>query len=284
MMAFITRDNRDLSRRADPRPARRFLSSLGWVLVWVLLWQLAAWKIGVVLLLPSPLAVLRRLMELGGTAAFWATVGQSFLRIGQGFLSGALLGAAFAVAAWRFRWVQAALRPPLSVIQATPVASFIILALVWVQTGWLSTVISAMMVLPLVYHNLLQGLQSVDPLLLEMAQVYGLSRGKRVRFFYLPALMPYLLSALGSGMGLAWKSGIAAEVLGRPAQTIGKAIYESKVYLEMPDLFAWTLTVILLSVLIERVLVALFGRLERRLQRLRLDPHPAGKEDCHASC
>lgn len=283
MMAFITRDNPNSSRRADPRPARRFVS-LGWVLVWLVLWQLAAWKVGLELLLPSPVAVLRRLGELAATASFWGTVGQSFLRIGQGFACGAVLGAVFAVAAWRFGWVQAALRPPLAVIQATPVASFIILALVWVQTYWLSTFISAMMVLPLVYHNLLQGLQSVDPLSLEMAQVFCLSRGKRVRFLYLPAVMPYLLSALGSGMGLAWKSGIAAEVLGRPAQTIGKAIYESKVYLEIPDLFAWTMVVILLSMVIERALIALLGWVERRLQRLRLEPHPAGKEGPHASC
>ena len=120
------------------------------------------------------------------------------------------------------------------------------------------------MVLPLVYNNLCQGIAAADPKLLEMAKVFELSGWKTFRCCYLPAILPFFLSAVSSALGLAWKSGIAAEVLGRPLTAIGTKIYESKVYLETADLFAWTLVIILLSVALERLLLWVTDRVQKR--------------------
>lgn len=243
---------------------------LGAVAVWLLLWQLASMAVGLPLLLPSPLAVLLRLGQLCTGADFWLTVASSLLRILLGFLPGVLFGTALAGLCWRFRLVDALARPLLGVLKSTPVASFIILALVWVKTTWLATVISFIMVLPLIYANVREGIDSADRQLLEMAQVFRLSRRKTFRYCYLPAILPFFLSAVSSALGFAWKSGIAAEVLGRPARAIGSQIYDSKIYLETPDLFAWTLVVILLSVLLERLAVRFVRWAGKRSMRVRL--------------
>lgn len=261
---MTTSTTRDKNTRLSP--ALR----LGAVAVWLLLWQLASIAVGLPLLLPSPLAVLLRLGQLCTGADFWLTVASSLLRILLGFLLGVLFGTALAGLCWRFRLVDALARPLLGVLKSTPVASFIILALVWVKTTWLATVISFIMVLPLIYANVREGIDSADRQLLEMAQVFRLSRRKTFRYCYLPAILPFFLSAISSALGFAWKSGIAAEVLGRPARAIGSQIYDSKIYLETPDLFAWTLVVILLSVLLERLAVRFVRWAGKRSMRVRL--------------
>lgn len=261
---MTTSTTRDKNTRLSP--ALR----LGAVAVWLLLWQLASMAVGLPLLLPSPLAVLLRLGQLCTGADFWLTVSSSLLRILLGFLLGVLFGTALAGLCWRFRLVDALARPLLGVLKSTPVASFIILALVWVKTTWLATVISFIMVLPLIYANVREGIDSADRQLLEMAQVFRLSRRKVFRYCYLPAILPFFLSAISSALGFAWKSGIAAEVLGRPARAIGSQIYDSKIYLETPDLFAWTLVVILLSVLLERLAVRFVRWAGKRSMRVRL--------------
>ena len=261
---MMTSTIRDKNTRLSP--ALR----LGAVAVWLLLWQLASMAIGLPLLLPSPLAVLLRLGQLCTGADFWLTVASSLLRILLGFLLGVLFGTALAGLCWRFRLIDALARPLLGVLKSTPVASFIILALVWVKTTWLATVISFIMVLPLIYANVREGIDSANRQLLEMAQVFRLSRRKTFRYCYLPAILPFFLSAISSALGFAWKSGIAAEVLGRPARAIGSQIYDSKIYLETPDLFAWTLVVILLSVLLERLAVRFVRWAGKRSMRVRL--------------
>ena len=261
---MTTSTTRDKNTRLSP--ALR----LGAVAVWLLLWQLASMAVGLPLLLPSPLAVLLRLGQLCTRADFWLTVASSLLRILLGFLLGVLFGTALAGLCWRFRLIDALARPLLGVLKSTPVASFIILALVWVKTTWLATVISFIMVLPLIYANVREGIDSADRQLLEMAQVFRLSRRKTFRYCYLPAILPFFLSAISSALGFAWKSGIAAEVLGRPARAIGSQIYDSKIYLETPDLFAWTLVVILLSVLLERLAVRFVRWTGKRSMRVRL--------------
>ena len=261
---MTTSTTRDKNTRLSP--ALR----LGAVAVWLRLWQLASMAVGLPLLLPSPLAVLLRLGQLCTGADFWLTVASSLLRILLGFLLGVLFGTALAGLCWRFRLIDALARPLLGVLKSTPVASFIILALVWVKTTWLATVISFIMVLPLIYANVREGIDSADRQLLEMAQVLRLSRRKTFRYCYLPVILPFFLSAISSALGFAWKSGIAAEVLGRPARAIGSQIYDSKIYLETPDLFAWTLVVILLSVLLERLAVRFVRWAGKRSMRVRL--------------
>ena len=228
---------------------------------WLCLWALLARLVDRELLLPGPLTVLRRLCELAITAVFWQTAAISLARILLGAVCGILLGTAAAVLTCRFRLLNALLSPLLTVIKSTPVASFILLVLIWVGRDILPSVIVVLMVIPVVWGNVSAGISDTDGLLLEMARVYRFSPGRTALRVYAPAVLPHFLSACRTCLGLAWKAGVAAEVLTVPVSSIGRNLYESKLYMETTDLFAWTVVVILLSLLIEKLLVSLLRRL-----------------------
>ena len=228
---------------------------------WLGAWQLAAFLVelhvegrGNELLLPYPATVLAALLVLGVQPAFWETILATLGRILAGMAAGTALGCLLAPVTWRWRWADRLLSPPIRVIRATPVASFILLILLWTHRGAVPAIIAGLMVLPVVWENLARGLRETDPLLVELARAYRFSPCKTARLIYLPSLRPYLLSAVTTSMGLAWKSGVAAEVLCLPRPGMGTQIYNSKLYLEIPDLFAWTAVVVALSLVLERLL------------------------------
>ena len=251
------------TRARLPRPLRRLLVLLFWLLVW----QLAAMAVDLELLLPAPLAVLERLIALAGTLTFWQSILGSMGRILLGFGAALLLGTLTALGTSRFPLLYDLISPVMSIARTAPVASFIILALVWLPTGTLSIFISCTMVLPIVWQNVSQGIREIDRSLLEMAKVYKLPPLRVLTAITLPSVLPYFLAAAAAGMGYAWKSGIAAEVLSTPKLALGTLLYESKIYLLIPDLFALTAVIILLSAGIEWLMVRLIGRLSRRYLR-----------------
>ena len=245
-------------------PARKALRTLAVLLFWLLVWALAARAVGQALLLPSPLETGRELVKLARSAVFWLTVGRSVLRILAGILIAVLLGAALALLTHKSALFKALLAPVMTLVKSTPVASFIILALVWLGRGAVPLVIAALMVLPVVWSNVSQGLSGIDPQLLELAEVYHLPKLRVLRRITWPSVLPHLRAALCSALGLGWKAGIAAEVLTVPPESIGKRIYEAKLYLETTELFAWTAAVVLVSLAIERFLLRLVDRGEGR--------------------
>ena len=222
---------------------------------WLVVWQAIAMVVGKNLLLPGPWTVAVRLAELIVTADFWHAAGLTLLRIFAGMAVGAVLGTLIAVLTCASKWCDRLLSPMVKVIRATPVASFILLVLLWVSTGRVPGVISALMVLPVVWGNVSRGIKETDPQLLELAKAYRFGRGKTWKLVYIPSTAPYFAAGVETALGLAWKAGVAAEVLCYPKWAIGAEIYHARLNFETPDLFAWTLVVIALSFLVETVLV-----------------------------
>lgn len=233
------------------------VARLGAVLILLVIWQAVAMVLDQSLLLPTPTKVLVRFFTLWGEKGFLTTIARSFAGIAGGFLTGLAAGAILAVAAGRFKAVETLLWPVMLTVKSVPVASFIILALVWLSSRDLSFFISFLMVLPVIYTNLLNGIKSLDKDLAEMAEVYRMNFRGRFLYLWLPQMKPYLLSALSLSLGLAWKAGIAAEVIGIPAHSIGEALYESKAYLNTVDLFAWTVVIVLISFLFEKLVTGI---------------------------
>ena len=242
---------------------KTILKTCGVAAFWLGVWQLLSLRVGNGLLLPGPAAVLLRLGQLALTAPFWKATAFSLLRVVAGSLLAVVLGTLLAVLCCRWKVADALFAPFVTVIKSTPVASFIVLLLLFLGRDLLPVVIVVLMALPVIWGNVCAGIRNTDPLLLRTAKVFGFSRGRTLRRVYLPSVMPYFLSACRTALGLGWKSGIAAEVLTVPALSIGKLLIEAKLYLEVPDLFAWTLAVILCSLVIEKVLMAAIGRLSR---------------------
>ena len=227
------------------------------VIFWLLVWQLLAFLVDNVILMVSPWKTLLRLIELLGEAGFYATAGMSLFRIGAGFLAGFLAGVALAALAGRFPLMEQLFGPMMSLLKAVPVASFVVLLLIWWGSSFLAVSICFLVVLPNIYLNTLEGLKSTDRELLEMATVFRLPFSTRFFYIYRPSLRPFLNSGMKMSLGMCWKSGVAAEVIGTPALSIGGQLYMSKIYLDTAGVFAWTAAVILLSVLFEHLILLL---------------------------
>lgn len=230
----------------------------------LIVWQLAAALLDNELLLVGPAEVAGRLLELMATWEFWQAVGFTFSRISLGFLLAFCLALLLAALGARFPVVRVLIQPYMAAVKAVPVASFIVIALLWLSGRRLSVFISFLMVLPVLYANFLQGLREADGKLLEMARVFRMSLWNRIRGIYLPALEPYCLSGCRSALGLCWKAGVAAEVIGVCGGSVGGMLYDAKVYLEIRDLFAWTLAIVLLSLGFEWVFTRCLGWLLKK--------------------
>ena len=251
---------RSTTSRKHPKALVKLLA----IAFWLIVWQLASAYVGQEILLVSPVSTCRAFFRLCRTAKFYQSILGSFGRILLGFSLGAALGVLLAALSYAFRWVQALLAPVMTAIKATPVASFVILALIWISSRNLSVLMAFLMVLPITYANVLQGLHEADPKLLEMASVFRMRGVNRVRAILAPAAFPYLLAAARLSLGMCWKAGIAAEVIGQPKNSIGSALQQAKVYFNTPDLFAWTLAIILLSLAFEKGVIWLAERWQKR--------------------
>ena len=245
-------------------PAKRsWLKKALIALIYLLIWEAAALLVGKELLLPSPFATISRLFMLLGKGESWAYAGLTLLRIMGGYALGVAFGVLLGVLTARSRFADELLRPLRGVVKATPVTSFILLALLWLRSDMVPLFISFLMVLPMVWADTADAILHTDPRLVEMGKVYGLSRAKIVRRIYVPSVLPQFLAACTTALGFAWKSGVAAEIIALPQRSIGYRLYESKLRIETVDLFAWTLLVILLSMALEGLLIYGMRRIRR---------------------
>ena len=229
-------------------------------------WQLAAVAVNNRLLLVGPVEVAVRLVRLALQWDFWQTVWFTFTRVTGGFCLGFLLALVLAAVSARFPLVHTLLRPYLLAVKTVPVASFIVIALLWLSGRQLSIFIAFLMVLPVLYSNFLEGIRAADGKLLEMAKVFRMPLTRRIRCIYAPAMEPYVNAACGAALGLCWKAGVAAELIGVSRGSMGGRMYEAKIYLETADLFAWTVMVVAVSVCFEKLVRGILARLFRMLE------------------
>ena len=247
------------------------------VIFWLLAWQIVSMQIGQEILMVSPVVAGKRLVQLLPEVHFWSTVLHSTERIMGGFLLGALTGSGVAVLAFRHRKVEELCYPMVCVMKSTPVASVIILLLMWMSSGNLSVGIVFLMTFPILYTNVLEGLQQMDPKLTELAEVFELPKWVRVRWLAMPQLLPYMRTGCALGIGLAWKAGTAAEVIGISGGTIGEKLYQAKIYLETADLLAWTIMILVMSYLFEKLFLRLLDMAGEHLKKIQVPV--AGKMD-----
>ena len=230
-------------------------------LFWIIFWQVFSTVLARPTVLPTPLAVFGKLRELMATERFYLdclySLGRIFMGLVLGILSGALIAS---LCAW-LGLFDSVLSPAVSVIKATPIASIIILMLFVMEKSHVPMVAAMLMALPIVFSNVRKGIGSVPTELREVADSFGFGFGKRMKYCLLPSVIPYFSAACRSSLGLAWKAGIAAEVICTPKYSIGLNLNSAKVYLESEELYAWTIVVVIMSVLIEKGVIRLLDLL-----------------------
>lgn len=239
---------------------KKSLAAAAVALFWLALWEVASVAVASPVLLPSPIATIGTLFSLAREKEFFLSLLMSILRILGGFAAGVIIGTLTGCLTYRFKALSFLLKPLDAVIKATPVASFIILALVWFKKGTIPSFTSFLIVTPVVWSGIRSALESVGRDLIECAGVFDLTPVQKVKYLYLPSVRIKYFSSLETSLGLAWKAGVAAEVLCTPKLSIGRELYNSKVYLETEKLFAWTFCVIIISLLLELLIKRLLSK------------------------
>lgn len=222
---------------------------------WIAVWQLLYLHVDNIYILPSPISVWEEVAELVVHSEFWLTIATSFINIFKGFLLAQAAGIILAVITAKSKIADAVFAPVMAIVKATPIASFIILLLVLLGKEAVPETAAFLIVLPTVWENISSGIKSFDKKLLEVTKIYNFTLRKKIKYFYLPSVMPFFVPAFKSTFGMAWKAGIAAEVICNIANTIGGKIYDTKVYLEIPELFAWTAVTVIVSIVLEKILL-----------------------------
>ena len=222
------------------------------VLFWLMAWQAASMIVNQPLFMPSPAETFASLGGLVLTELFWLSIAFTFFRVAAGVAVSFVLGILLAYAAHHAAFVEQLLRPVVAAAKATPVMSIIMLALVWFTSSFVPIFACILLCFPIFYTNTLSGLRSVDPQLFEMADVFRVRRRRVLTGIIIPSVIPYVYAALALCLGFSWKAVVAAEVLSSPRYAVGYRLYETKLYLQTPDLFAWTLAIVVISLIVEK--------------------------------
>lgn len=223
------------------------------ILFWLLIWQIIYIATDKEILIVSPLSVFENFLTKLGSVDFYLIVLYSFFRIFLGFFISLVIGTVLAVVSSVNKLFYSFLSPLITAIKAVPAASVILLVFMWLKSDFVPTFISFLLIFPMFYINVHKGIIQTDEKLLEMAKVFKFTKYKKIRYIYIPSIMPYFLTAFSTGCGFAWKSGITAEILCSPAYSIGGSLKDAKTYLETSDIFLWTILIIILSLLFEKI-------------------------------
>jgi len=218
---------------------------------WIGVWYIAALLVGSVLLLPTPHETLFALFELLGTLEFYKVVLFTLIRVLLGLILGVLAGVALAVLCHKLEPLKMLISPAISIIRATPVASFIVLLWILVSGNALTVIVAFLMVMPIVWQNTLDGFNSIPKELVEVANIYELDFKRKFTVLILPVLSKYIFPAIITSVGLAWKSEIAAEIIAYTKNSIGMYINDAKSFMLTPTVFAWTAVIVFMSILLE---------------------------------
>lgn len=226
-------------------------------LFWILLWQVTALLIQNEVLLAGPIEVLKELGKELKEIDFYKSVVFSFVRIMIGFFLGLVSGILLGGISFFKPFLKEIMSPIVTLLKTIPIASFVVLLLIWAGSKNLSIYISFLVVFPNVYLNTMMGFSNADKKSIEMAQVFKLSRGRKLFYIYMPSLIPFLISSVEISIGMSFKSGVAAEVIGTPQFSFGEKLYMSKIHLNTAGVFAWTLVIIFVSYLMEKLVLYL---------------------------
>lgn len=239
--------------RSSTIPNRRLLYKTTSFVFWIIIWEIIALLINKPIYLPTPIQTFEALIYHIQTTVFWKTIGATIIRVTVGFLAACVIGSLFGIICGVNNFIYELMHPIIVAIKSTPVISFILIAIIWLKSRNVPTFICFLMCFPIIWTSAVEGINHVDKRLIEMSYVYKVKKKHIIKHIYIPSIVPYIITAMITALGLGWKVTVAAEVLSNPRFSIGNNLYNAKVYIESEQLFAWTIVVIILSLILEYV-------------------------------
>lgn len=228
------------------------------VLFWVLAWEVLSLIINQEIYLPSPFSTFIALVDLLKSKDTYITIAYSTYRTIFGFIISCLFGIISGYLCGTDQFFYDLFNPLIGIIRTVPVMSIIIIAIMWFKDTNVPIFVAFLMCFPIIWTNTVSGIKSTDQKLLQMCKIYNIKKTRIIKSVYFYSALPYIKAAMVSALGIGWKVTSAAEVLSLPKYSIGSHLYDSKVYLEIPSLFAWTAIIISLSYIFEAALKKLF--------------------------
>lgn len=224
------------------------------ILLILLIWYIACWWIGVDLILPTPSQAFLNLGNLIKDSTFWVSLGWTYLRCIEGFLIAFGIALVCSVTAYAFKEVEKFFNPFMAIIRAVPTMAIILILIIMISPSQTPIVIAGIVICPTLYQAFLSGFHQIDKKLIEMANVYQVSKRTQILKLYIPSMKSVILDNTSTAFSLNIKLVIAAEALAQTRNSIGKLMQFAKVNLEVEKLFALTIVAILLSMLSEAIL------------------------------
>ncbi len=260
-------DKKSEKRRKSHREIiKRILITAGVFAFWIGVWQIIYMAVGMDVIIPSPLGVAKKVLELVLTGDFWVITASSVGRILLGYFCGVVLGLLLAGVTYASAFMYDLLKPIINIARATPVASMTVIIIVWVTNKAVPLFIVGLMVFPIIWGNTYEGIKNTDKKLLQMADSFSAGFFSKLLYIYVPSVYPYFIAGASTALGLAWKSGVAAEILGSTQGSVGQQLNTAKVTLDSEGKFAWTVIVIVLSIIFERAFVKLLSHTSLRFR------------------
>ena len=248
------------------------------ILLFLAVWQFAATIINQRVLLVGPVTVGIQIGKMALKAETYRVIFLTFFQVLYGFLLALITGFALAFLSYKKQWIEILLWPYITIMKAVPAACFIILCLVWCRIQSVSVVVGFIMVMPVIYTSFLVGFQSVSKELLEVKKVFKVGRKETFFGLILPQLSQSIRNAFQTGIPMAFKSIIAAQVIATPNFSVGKMLYMAKIYLATEELLAWTVIIVGMSILLEKGMLSMVSWFLSHLESIAVSEKSAKKK------
>ena len=232
----------------------------------LLCYLLSYWIVGNELLIPAPLDTLKAMGGLLVNAGFWTGLGSTLVRVLIAFVCAFALALIFAVISYMYPFFEGVFMPIVSALRSLPVLAVLLILISIFGAGEAPIAVAFLSLFPMLYAGILSALSGIDKHLIEISRVCGAPAHRRITRIYLPLSAPYVLREAGAALSFALKLVVSSEVISYTAKSLGGMMQESKVYSEIPELFALVILAFLVGLILESLVALIASAVEKSVK------------------
>lgn len=223
----------------------------------LIIWKTLSLIVDKEIIIPSPESTFREMIRISSHPNFLTAIFNTLRRAIIGFIIALGLGLSLGMLSGFYKPVYILLKPFVLINKAMPTMAMILLALIWLESEKAPILVGFVIIFPIIYENVVQGIRNVDVKLVEMMDIYDVDRFTKFKDLYIPSIRSFLHGATVAAMGLNLKIVVAAEVLSQPRISMGTSFQIERANLNTAGVFAWALITIILAAILEQGLKVL---------------------------